>query len=1277
MRTLTVLFVLGIFMLACSESGDPTMQPFGDDGDLKGADTAVVDTLDTQSIELDAEVCEPSCQAMDCGDDGCGGICGSCWGGQVCLHGMCVCAAEAYKACCGQAVCWFDSCGDQGKKVVDCPKGCASAVCIDCTPDCAGKICGEDGCGGDCGSCTPGRCDELQWTTPAACVSGQCASEGAIQDCSEQNSCTRDFCDPKVGCGHKHLDDGTECVPGTCNGLVWTSPMTCVSGACTVGGDMETCTDNNPCTDDTCFGKTGCAFIPNTNPCDDGDQCTVTDTCSIGKCKGLGAKDCNDNNPCTADICDKDVGCKNEEVEDGTICVAGSCAGLVWTKPAVCNQGTCTPIGIQSCDDSLVCTTDTCDPKTGCMNKLDAGKCLIGGACYEGGAPGATCLACKPDENTTSWTYMANATCDDGNPCTKDDQCTAMGAPGCNGTMFSCDDGLYCTTDTCDGKGGCTNPLLTGYCVIGGKCWDDNQLNPENPCLVCSVLASTTAWSNAKDGMTCGGGTCSGLTFTSAKTCLAGQCTGGGGSQNCDDGNACTTDSCAPAGCNSVVQSGFCLIPGKGCVPTGQANPANACQTCVPTKSAVMWSDATDGTTCIAAGCTGLVHAAAKTCVSGQCIGGGTTTNCDDVITCTTDSCTPTTGCGNVLQPESCLISGVCRGDGEANPLNLCQACRATQNALAWSNVTDGTTCGAGTCNDLVFTSAKTCQSGQCSGGGGSLNCDDGKPCTQDSCSPTSGCTSVLDDGYCLIGGVCYSEGQPHPSIPCQVCTSDKTVSAWSNAVDDTICVSGTCSGLAWTTPKTCSFGQCSGGGGVQSCDDANSCTTDSCDPGIGCKHNATANCCGNGLPEAGEQCDDGNQVNWDGCTSCKITEFRVNTSIQGDQKIVKQHWSGRPVATDSQGRFLIAWTTSPTFDLEQDAYLQLFNADGSTAGAEIRANTYTAERQELPSVAFLAGGGFVVVWRSVGQTGPGSGIFAQRFAPTGTQVGLEFRVNTTTASERFNPSVAAFADGTFVVTWQAYNGDGNGQGILARRFNADGSGIGNEFVINSYTAGEQSGASVAPLDNGRFVVVWSSGWPTGTGQDGSSFGVFGSQFKANGTLDGTEFQINQYTPDFQYSLSVAGMSDGRFVATWWSGCLPSFTCGTGQDGSGRGVYARRFNADGLGSSEFRVNNFTTGDQDGSAVAMFANGSFVVVWQSAAQDGSGLGMYGQRFLADGAPLGGEFLVNSFTAGDQKWSAVATFSDGSFVVAWTSAGQDGSGQGVFAQRFNNDGTKKYR
>jgi hypothetical protein len=107
-----------------------------------------------QSCEPDASpACEPDCDRRQCGDDGCGGSCGTCPAGTACAPaGICVCVPE-----CGARTCGGDGCG------ASCGTCAADETCDDgtcrrnCMPDCRGRQCGEDGCGGSCGSCAADR----------------------------------------------------------------------------------------------------------------------------------------------------------------------------------------------------------------------------------------------------------------------------------------------------------------------------------------------------------------------------------------------------------------------------------------------------------------------------------------------------------------------------------------------------------------------------------------------------------------------------------------------------------------------------------------------------------------------------------------------------------------------------------------------------------------------------------------------------------------------------------------------------------------------------------------------------------------------------------------------------------------------------------------------------------------------------------------------------------------------------------------------------------------
>jgi hypothetical protein len=220
-----------------------------------------------------------------------------------------------------------------------------------------------------------------------------------------------------------------------------------------------------------------------------------------------------------------------------------------------------------------------------------------------------------------------------------------------------------------------------------------------------------------------------------------------------------------------------------------------------------------------------------------------------------------------------------------------------------------------------------------------------------------------------------------------------------------------------------------------------------------------------------------------------------------------------------------------------------------TTGSGEFLVNTYTTSSQEDPSITALNNGGFVVTWMSDGQDGDGQGIYAQMYDANGAMQGAEFRVNTYTINEQLNPSITALNNGGFVVAWQSYGQDGDGSGIYAQMYDANGDTQGNEFLVNTHTTISQDDPSITALNNGGFVVTWMSNV-----QDGDSYGIYAQMYDANGTTQGSEFQVNTYTTSYQFDSSITALNNGGFVVTWMS---------DGQDGDSWGVYAQMFDANG------------------------------------------------------------------------------------------------------------------
>ncbi len=113
------------------------------------------------------------------------------------------------------------------------------------------------------------------------------------------------------------------------------------------------------------------------------------------------------------------------------------------------------------------------------------------------------------------------------------------------------------------------------------------------------------------------------------------------------------------------------------------------------------------------------------------------------------------------------------------------------------------------------------------------------------------------------------------------------------------------------------------------------------------------------------------------------------------------------------------------------------------------------------------------------------------------------------------------------------------------------------------------------------------------------------------------------------------------------------------------------------GRRDTRVNTATANDQSQAAITALTNGDYVITWASYLQDGGingGYGIYAQRYNAAGVTQGAETLVDTTVSSSQLQPAAAALAGpgGGYEVTWSSVGQDGSGYGIFAQRYNASG-----
>ena len=343
--------------------------------------------------------------------------------------------------------------------------------------------------------------------------------------------------------------------------------------------------------------------------------------------------------------------------------------------------------------------------------------------------------------------------CDDGNPCTYDDRCTAG---LCAGTAVDCDDHRQCTLDQCDGKGGCLHEVAEGTCLLGNVCLPDGATNPNNGCEACDSAKSRIAWSIRAEQSACDDKN----PCTFADYCKKGVCKKGV-ARTCDDENPCTGDDCDPGlpdGCRHLPISGACddhepCTEGSVCLAglcrSGKTacDDGNACttDTCLPDTGCAHVA-VPDGTACT----DGNACTADDGCTTGACVA-GPKPNCDDASPCTNDDCDEIFGCFHTLTLDPCCTGLENVGD-DKNPCTV-DACGAAGGCTHQQATSP--------CDDLdPCTKGDACAGGACVSGGPNT-CDDKNPCTDDSCNPATGCqhqaaAGACDDGLaCTTGDAC------------------------------------------------------------------------------------------------------------------------------------------------------------------------------------------------------------------------------------------------------------------------------------------------------------------------------------------------------------------------------------------------------------------------------------------------------------------------------------------------------------------------------------------
>ena len=412
-------------------------------------------------------------------------------------------------------------------------------------------------------------------------------------------------------------------------------------------------------------------------------------------------------------------------------------------------------------------------------------------------------------------------------------------------------------------------------------------------------------------------------------------------------------------------------------------------------------------------------------------------------------------------------------------------------------------------------------------------------------------------------------------------------------------------------------------------------------------------------------QCDDGNEVDWDGCTKGIITEFNV-LSFSPQELVL-----GGYVEAASIGEGLGVLWKPPSHDISPQLHVLDASLTPAPAGAVDAFNSQADHWYEGLAIVELANGTFVVGTSLALQPGEPRRVVVRQYSASGVPNGDDITANTTTDVAASIGNIAARPEGGFTVVWSE-GSVGEDQITYGRLFSSAGEPDGPPFQLSD----SQHRATTSRVAAGSTETQFFT-WAQDT-VGGYPYKLIGRLRQNGGTLgDFVEVAPGGNGKTLQSLVAM----DGGYAIAWRTHFYEQ--------------YLRFFNASGQPttnpieaappSSWCGVNSdFYTVDAD---LIAHSDGTVLLTWQSGSNqdsnceltmDGSGDGIVLSQYSTDGMQIGSHAVVNQYLEGDQHLVGIESRPGGGFVVLWVSPAPDLEGdQRLYAQQFNADGTKKYK
>lgn len=366
-------------------------------------------------------------------------------------------------------------------------------------------------------------------------------------------------------------------------------------------------------------------------------------------------------------------------------------------------------------------------------------------------------------------------------------------------------------------------------------------------------------------------------------------------------------------------------------------------------------------------------------------------------------------------------------------------------------------------------------------------------------------------------------------------------------------------------------------------------------------------------------------------------------------------------LAIHADGRILVAWASRRQELSSFGVFAQLLDPLGRPLCTEVHVNEYVPENQKDPYVAFAGDGDAWVTWASFDPGTPKNGIFLRRLSGAGAAFGPqgpELCVAAAPWGALSDPAVAVDEEGELLVTWIAY--EAGARLVVCRRLSPAGEPRGAPFRLGAEEGVLEALPEQVALPEGGFFVAWQRTDPVGV-----PLGILGRRVERDGTL-GPVRVLSPADGRHHVEPSLDVDRRGHIVMAWMASAEQAYE-----------VRARRFDAQGLPlGDEQRVDVAARGQRSGATAVAAPDGRFLVAYNDvtekipvpAKRPTLQVDVRARFFDSDGRPRGEEFQLNADGRGPHAMQAGTNGRHGAWseldqiALAWSGV-IDGDDDGI--------------